>query len=288
MIKSMTAFARAEDTGAWGDAIWELRSVNNRYLDIGLRLPDEVRALEPDVRDCVAARLTRGKIDCSLKLVSAAAGTAALRLNEAAAVRLVEAMQAMAAIAPGATQPTLIDLLRWPGIVESPQPDTEGMKAALLALLARAIDDLVAARAREGERIATMLASRLDEVLCITTALRARIPELVEQSRQRLTTRLAELREQVDEQRIEQEIVLLAQKSDVAEELDRLDAHVAEVRSGLSSAKPVGRRLDFLMQELNREANTLGSKAFDAEVTNAAVQLKVLIEQMREQVQNVE
>ena len=284
----MTAFARIEDTGTWGDAIWELRSVNNRYLDIGLRLPDDVRALEPGVRECVTKRLTRGKVDCSLRLVNTAASVSALCVNEAAATRLVEATRAMAALAPEAAQPTLIDLLRWPGVVESPQPDVKGLQTALLASLEHTLDDLVAAREREGRRLVDMLTSRLDEIGAITAGLRTRIPELVEQSRQRLEARLAELREQVDEQRLEQEIVLLAQKSDVAEELDRLDAHVAEVRSTLASAKPVGRRLDFLMQELNREANTLGSKAIDGEVTNAAVQLKVLIEQMREQVQNIE
>ena len=288
MIRSMTAFARVEGAGDWGSAIWELRSVNNRYLDIGLRLPDDVRALGPAIRERITGRLTRGKVDCSLKLVNAAANSSAMRLNEAVATQLVEATRAMAALAPQATQPTLIDLLRWPGVVESPQPDAEGLQAALLAALGHALDDLVAAREREGQRLVEMLTGRLDEVVAITGRLRTRIPELVDLSRQRLASRLGELREQVDEQRLEQEIVLLAQKSDVAEELDRLDAHVAEVGSTLTSAKPVGRRLDFLMQELNREANTLGSKAIDGEVTNAAVTLKVLIEQMREQVQNIE
>lgn len=284
----MTAFARVEETGPWGNAIWELRSVNNRYLDIGMRLPEDLRALEPPLRERAATRLSRGKLDCSLRLGSAATVSPNLQINETLARRLVDATRAMAELAPEAARPTLTDLLRWPGVVESPQPDMEGLQAALLVLLDRAFDELVRAREREGERIREMLVRRLDEVSAITARMLERVPALVTQARQRLVTRLAELHDQIDPERIEQEIVLLAQKSDVAEELDRLDAHVAEVRSSLGSDKPVGRRLDFLMQELNREANTLGSKAMDGEVTNAAVELKVLIEQMREQVQNVE
>ena len=234
------------------------------------------------------ARLTRGKVDCSLRFGSAAGAGATLRINDAVAARLVEATRNMAVLAPQAAQPSLVDLLRWPGVVETEQPDSEGLQAELLELLDRALVELVAARTREGERIVVMLERRLDDIGVITARLRVRLPELLAQAHQRLSTRLAELCEQVDPERIEQEIALLAQKSDVAEELDRLDAHVAEVRGTLGDRKPVGRRLDFLMQELNREANTLGSKSMDGEVTNAAVELKVLVEQMREQVQNVE
>ena len=284
----MTAFARVEQTGQWGNAIWELRSVNNRYLDVGMRLPEDLRALEPALREKAASRLSRGKLDCSLRVGTATESAPALQVNEALARQVVAATRSMAELAPDAAPPTLMELLRWPGVVESQPPDLEALQAAALRLLDNAFDELVAAREREGARIRDMLAQRLDEMAAITARVRERVPELVAQARQRLTTRLAELREQVDPERIEQEVVLLAQKSDVAEELDRLDAHVAEVRASLGGGKPVGRRLDFLMQELNREANTLGSKAIDGEVTTAAVELKVLIEQMREQVQNVE
>jgi uncharacterized protein (TIGR00255 family) len=284
----MTAFARREVQAPWGSAWWELRSVNHRYLEVATRLPEELRALEPEVRARVGERLGRGKVDCTLRYQPAFAAGGNVRVNQALAEQIARASREIDQLIYNPAPVHSLDVLRWPGVLEADAPDMEAVGAAVLALLGQALDDLVATREREGAHIAGFLQARVGEMEPLVARARARVPEVVAATRERLRGRLAELRAEVDSQRLEQEIVLFAQRVDVAEELDRLTIHFAEVRRVLGEGKPVGRRLDFLMQELNREANTLGSKSADPETTRAAVDLKVLIEQMREQVQNVE
>jgi uncharacterized protein (TIGR00255 family) len=288
MIRSMTAFARSERTEAWGTAYWELRSVNNRYLDVSPRLPEEARALESTVREQIRARLSRGKVDCTLRLTLGADSDASLVLNLDLAKRVAGATREIDALLHDPARVSAVDVLRWPGVVQTQSPDVDTLGKAVLELLDEALAELVASREREGRHIHEVIAERCNEMQNIAAAVRKRLPEVLETCHQRLRDRLAEFVEQLNEERLEQEMAMLAQKTDVAEELDRLDAHLKEVRRVLDKEEPAGRRLDFLMQELNREANTLGSKSIDTETTRASVDLKVLIEQMREQIQNVE
>ena len=288
MIRSMTAFARSERTEDWGTAHWELRSVNNRYLDVSPRLPEEMRAIESAVRERVRGRLSRGKVDCTLRLSLDTESDASLELNLNLARRVADATREIDALLHDPARVSAIDVLRWPGVVQTRSPDIDTLGKAVLELLDEALGGLVATREREGQHIAGLLARRCDEIQTIVGALRERLPEVLDACRQRLRDRLAEFAEQLNEGRLEQEMAMIAQKTDVAEELDRLDAHVKEVQRVVDKEQPAGRRLDFLMQELNREANTLGSKSIDTETTRASVDLKVLIEQMREQIQNVE
>ena len=288
MIRSMTAFARSERTEDWGTAYWELRSVNNRYLDVTPRLPEEARAAESAIRERIRKRLSRGKVDCTLRLTLGADNDASLTLNLDLAKRVSDATREIDALLHDPARVSAVDVLRWPGVVQSESPDVDTLGQAVLDLLDEALDELVTSREREGRHIHEVIALRCDEMQGITDAVRARLPEVLETCRQRLRDRLAEFLDQLNEERLEQEMAILAQKTDVAEELDRLDAHLIEVRRVLDEEEPAGRRLDFLMQELNREANTLGSKSIDTETTRASVDLKVLIEQMREQIQNVE
>lgn len=288
MIRSMTAFARSESHNPWGAVTWELRSVNHRYLDVVVRLPENLRALEQNVRERVAGVLGRGKIDCILRYQPGEAALATVNLNRPLAERLLAVTGELEKLlGPGAALAP-IDVLRWPGVVTEPEPDLEPVKTQLLATLGEALAELVATREREGRRIATLIEQRSAALGEIVKQVRARRPDVVAKQREKLLARLAELGVEADPGRLEQELVIVAQRLDVDEELDRLDAHLAEIAEVLRRDEPTGRRLDFLMQELNREANTLGSKAADAETTRAAVDLKVLIEQMREQVQNVE
>jgi len=247
-----------------------------------------MRALENRFRETVAARVQRGKVECALRLIPAAGEESSMSVDAGLAEQLVQAARALAPLAPGAQGLRIGELLRWPGVVRQAPPDTARLEAPVVALLARALDDLTATREREGERILEMVETRCAAIETIVAEVRARQPELVRRAREKLQQRLAEVLEKLDPERVEQEIALLATKLDVSEEMDRLDAHVAEVRGVLRQDQPVGRRLDFLMQELNREANTLGSKSGDAQSTRASVDLKVLIEQVREQIQNVE
>jgi uncharacterized protein (TIGR00255 family) len=288
MTRSMTAFARRDLQAEWGSAAWEVRSVNHRYLDIGTRLPEELRALEPDVRARVGERLGRGKVDCTLRYQPVVGAGATVRVNRPLAEQLARASREVDLLLYNPAPAHALDLLRWPGVLETDPPDMEAIGASILALLDQALEDLIATRKREGERIGAFLQARLAEMGPLVERARARVPTVVAETRERLRARLQELRAEVDSQRLEQEIVLFAQRVDVSEELDRLAIHIVEVRRVLGESKPVGRRLDFLMQELNREANTLASKSADVETTRVAVDLKVLIEQLREQVQNVE
>ena len=283
----MTAFASAEADTGYGTLAIELRSVNHRYLELGLRLPDELRALEPQVRERVAAKLARGKVDLGLRWKPAVADASAIAVDEALVTRLADTAQALTAKFPQ-LQVDFTALLGWPGVLIERETDQESLRQAALDLLERALDEMVAARGREGERLGGFMRERLDGIERLVAEVRTHLPEVRAALRTRFDTRLAELKQPLDPGRIEQEVVLQLQRIDVDEELDRLTAHVAEARRVFGLKEAVGRRLDFLMQEFNREANTLGSKAADPRTTNAAVELKVLIEQMREQVQNLE
>jgi uncharacterized protein (TIGR00255 family) len=289
MIRSMTGFARRERQGPWGTLTCELRSVNHRYLELSLRLPEDLRGLESDARQILGGLLRRGKVDAGVYLRGSTATVAALELNAALAEQLLTRaaeVNRMAGDAAGTIGP--LDVLRWPGVIRETERDISPLAAEATALLRETAADLNDARAREGGRIREMLAQRCEALREIVATLRAKLPELSARIRARVAERVAQLGTQVDPERLEQEIVLLAYKMDVEEELDRVGSHLTETLQVLDSKEPAGRRLDFLMQEFNREANTLSSKSQDVEMTRAAVDMKVLIEQMREQVQNVE
>jgi uncharacterized protein (TIGR00255 family) len=288
MTLSMTAFARAETETASGALVWELRSVNHRYLELAIKLPEELRSIEPQVREQVGGRLARGKVDCHLRLVAKTATDGEMRLDDALVGRVLELAQRIEDMGSNVESLRAVDVLRWPGALITAGLDVDALAKAAVALLKRALDELVSTRTREGTRLRETLESRLLSMREIVGRVQAITPQLVQEFRARLLVRLGELKQEVDPERLEQEIVLFAQRADVEEELDRLRTHLDEVQRVLTQGGPIGRRLDFLMQELNREANTLGSKAADIRLTNAAVDLKVLIEQMREQVQNIE
>jgi uncharacterized protein (TIGR00255 family) len=287
MIRSMTGFARHERSGPWGTLTWELRTVNHRYLEIGCRLPEELRASEGEFRQTIGASIRRGKTDCTLNYRAAAESTA-LEINHALVAQLVNRAREIAKVADNVAALDPLELLRWPGVVSDTRGDLEPLIAAAREGLAAALTDLTESRLREGARMRDLLAQRCVALLKLVDAVTERLPDVRARIRTRLTERLAQLQAQPDTDRLEQELVILAQKMDVDEELDRLRSHVVEIRKALDGTEASGRRLDFLMQELNREANTLSSKSQDAETTRAAVEMKVLIEQMREQIQNVE
>lgn len=286
----MTAFARCEAREDFGQLSWEVRTLNHRYLEISPHLPEELRALEPEVRSRVNRRLGRGKVDLSLKFrPERGQASGELGLNRTYAEQLLAVHGELARLSGGgATSPAPIELMRWPGVVQEPEPDLAPVRNRALALFDQALDQLVATREREGERLAEILLDRLARVEREIEQVRAMLPGIRAAFRERLKEKLAAVAGELEPGRLEQEIALFAQKMDVDEELDRTETHAREIRRVLASDEPVGRRLDFLMQELNREANTLGSKTVDARLSKAAVELKVLVEQMREQVQNVE
>ncbi len=288
MIRSMTAFARVDGEVEGARLTWELRSVNHRYLETFVRLPEELRALEPKLRERVTARLGRGKVECTLRLGLSSQAAAGIEIDQERLHALLEACREVEIRSYEISAPGVMDLLRWPGVVEETRPDQKPVQEKALQLLDEAFDQLIATREREGEQIRQLLLTRLDGIEEQVSKARKRLPEVRDRLREKLLARLEELQVKVDNDRFEQELVMLAQKMDVDEELDRLEGHVIETRRVLERDEPVGRRLDFLMQEFNREANTLGSKSADSDTTAVAVELKVLIEQMREQVQNVE
>lgn len=290
MIHSMTAFARRDQETPWGILTCEMRSVNHRYLELGLRLPEDLRSLEPQIRETVGGRVARGKLDCGLYLQAREGVTEELVLNERLAVRLIELARRLDALAGSDAFLRPADLLRWPGVLTAGERDAGALTTAAVKLLTETLDELLAMRAREGGRLHALLQQRIAAMHEIVARIKPLLPQLVEDFRSRLKTRVAEVKE-VDPARLEQEVVLFAQRVDVEEEVDRLASHLVEVQRILDQAKtqgPVGRRLDFLMQELHREANTLGAKSPDLRLTKASMDLKVLIEQMREQVQNIE
>jgi uncharacterized protein (TIGR00255 family) len=284
----MTGFSRVDAQQDGMSLRWELRSVNHRYLDVSLRLPDSVRSWEPELRGLLSAGLGRGKVDANLQISSDGDYSPPQHLNLELAREVADFAQQVAGELRDPARVDPLAVLRWPGVLETEETETESLKPAVIATLEQALDELRAGREREGEKILGMLETRCAEVLDCVAAVRDRLPRVQEDLRQRLTERLADIALEPDSGRLEQELALLAQKMDVSEELDRLEAHVSEVRDTLGKDGPVGRRLDFLMQELNREANTLASKSADQETTRQSVDLKVIIEQMREQIQNVE
>ncbi|HEX7964336.1 MAG TPA: YicC/YloC family endoribonuclease [Gammaproteobacteria bacterium] len=288
MARSMTGFARREARGDFGVLIWEVRSVNHRYLDMGLKLPEELRALESECRERIAARVKRGKLDGQLRFEPAGGGRASLQVDEARARAVGNALAQVAGLVGAAAPVNPAEVLRWPGVVQEPPLDVDTVAQAALKLLDETLADLLAARGREGERTAAMLRERAAEIARIVGELKKKQGAMLDALRDKLRARVEELKGTVDPQRLEQELVMVAQRLDVAEELDRLGSHLKEFSDTLKSGDAVGRRLDFLMQEFNREANTLGSKSQDAAITQQVVDLKVLIEQMREQVQNLE
>ena len=287
MIASMTGFARREVAGNWGTLTCEIRSVNHRYLEPGFRLPEELRPLESDLRQLLAKHLKRGKIDCTMHLRSVQASERELRVDPAALARVAAAVGQISRALPGSTVDA-VEVLRWPGVIETVNPDSDALLGAGRTLFQQTVEELGAMRAREGKRLSDLIEQRCAGIATHVTQVRARLPEIQARVRTRLNERVAELLATVDRDRIETEIVLQLQRLDVAEELDRLTGHIEETRRVMGAGEGAGRRLDFLMQELNREANTLASKSQDLDTTRITVDMKVLIEQMREQVQNVE
>ena len=289
MIRSMTGFARRERQGPWGTLACEIRSVNHRYLELSLRLPEDLRGLEGDARQVVSAALRRGKVDVGVYLRGQPAPTGTLEINRALVDQLARTARDVSSITDSslaAVSP--LELLRWPGVIREPEKDLQPVQSAALELLHETVRELNESRAREGGRLREMLLGRCQSLQQTVEQLRARLPEIAARIRERVGERVAQLGGSVDPARLEQELVLLAYKMDFAEELDRLGSHITETLQILDAKEPAGRRLDFLMQEFNREANTLSSKSQDADTTRAAVDMKVLIEQMREQIQNIE
>jgi len=287
MIASMTGFARRELAGSFGTLTCELRSVNHRYLEPGFRLPEELRPLESDLRQLLTKNLKRGKVDCTMHLRGGSGAERELRLDAVALERVAVAVREVLVALPKATVDA-VEVLRWPGVVETISPDTEALLGAGRSLFQQTLDELGAMRLREGKRLGELIEQRCAGLVTLVGAVRARLPEIQVRMRARLNERVAELLAAVDRDRIEQELVLQLQRLDVAEELDRLTGHIEETRRVMGGGEAAGRRLDFLMQELNREANTLASKSQDLDTTRLTVDMKVLVEQMREQVQNVE
>jgi len=286
MTQSMTAYAQAAVNTDLGELSCELRSVNHRYLEIAPRMPEELRVHESALRDAISEKLSRGRVDCFIRLKENEASS--LEPNSEAAINFQALLEGIQAHVPGMQAVRAIDVLRWPGILQAKQTDPQVMKSHLLDILDQALDGMIEARANEGNKIADLIQQRLEGMQQVIKGVEDFLPEIAANYRARLDEKLAEIKDQLDPSRLEQEMVIFLQKTDVAEELDRLNVHIEEVASVLSKAEPAGRRLDFLMQELNREANTLGSKAQDPRLTKASVDLKVFIEQMREQVQNIE
>lgn len=288
MISSMTAYARKELNQSWGNASWELRSVNQRYLETYIRLPEQFRSLEPLIRERLRNRLTRGKVECSLRFeLDPATQHQQLSLNKELAEQLLNAADWIATQhQSGEVNP--IDVLRWPGVLSAKEQNLDTISQEILALLETALDEFIAVREREGQALSQLITQRLEGISAEVEKIRLFMPQILQWQKDRLKSRLEEVNIDLDSSRLEQEIVLLAQRIDVAEELDRLMTHVKETYSILKKNEAVGRRLDFMMQEFNRESNTIASKSINAQVTASAIELKVLIEQIREQVQNIE
>jgi uncharacterized protein (TIGR00255 family) len=283
----MTAFTRQETQASWGSLVWEIRSVNHRYLEPHLRLPDSLRELEGSLREKLRKSLSRGKVECTLRFVPETQQQN-LSVDRDYAAQLIAAAEDVRRLMSDSQPLSPLEVLRWPGVLRESELDMAAVKLAALALFDQALTDLAQGRQREGADLALLVEQRLEAIDRVVVEVRNRLPQILQAQRDNLRTRLSELLTEIDETRIEQEIALLAQKADVDEELDRLSTHVQEVRRVLKQKDPIGRRLDFLMQELNREANTLSSKSIVTDTTQCAVELKVLIEQMREQIQNIE
>ncbi len=289
MPRSMTGFSRREIKLPWGTAVWEIRSVNHRYLEPSFRLPEDFREIEPHLRDAMRKLLQRGKVEANLTIQWEQEAHAELGINLNRVAQLTKAAEQINHLLGAAASPVnALDILKWPGVIQKQELDREAIQLEVLGAFNSALAGLIEHRTREGNELEQLILQRLDAVSAQVVKVRARLPEILQTQREKLHAKLAALQVDLDPDRLEQEIVLLAQKADVDEELDRLDTHVIEIKRSMKQDESLGRRLDFLMQELNREANTLSSKSIVSDTTQAAVELKVLIEQMREQVQNIE
>lgn len=289
MIHSMTAFARAQSQSEQGSFVCEMRSINHRYLEISMHLPEMLRALEMSMRECIRQILKRGKIECSIRYQpSQHTDIAAVSINTPLAQALCRASEKIATFLQQAAPVCPTDILRFPGVIETQETDLSSLQKDVLTLLDKTVHDLLAARAREGEELKQLFLQRMDLLQQELAKVRERLPQVMIDQQERLHKRFADAKIELDPGRLEQEIVMFAHKVDISEEIDRTETHISEVRRILKQGGMAGRRLDFLLQELNREANTLGSKSVDPVITHAAVEMKVLIEQVREQVQNVE
>ncbi len=288
MVYSMTAFARAELTADSLQLAWEIRSVNHRYLEVQFRMPDPLRSLEQSLREVLRRHLTRGKLDCTLRVDSAGAANG-LQLNRPLLLQILATLEQVRRDAPEVAAPTAVELLRWPGMLATEiELDPVALADPIEDLFEASLADLIAHRQREGQALRDTLVERLDVIDRLVDDIKRSAATLSHQMKSRLDSRLRELVIEVDPERMEQEVALLAGRADIAEELDRLRIHVEEARTGLQGPGPHGRRLDFLTQELNREANTIAAKSALPEISQRAVDLKVVIEQIREQVQNLE
>jgi len=282
----MTAYARREFKGDWGTAVWEIRSVNQRYLETYLRLPEQFRGLEPLLRERFRTSLERGKVECGLRF-EGPTEQAQLHINEGLAEQLIDsALWVIDRAGQGQLNP--LDVLRWPGVMAAQEQDMDALTQTLLAGFDQVLQEFIVARQSEGEKLKALIEQRLEGIQVEVTKVRAQMPAVIAWQRQRLLDKLADANIELESGRLEQELLLMAQRIDVAEELDRLETHIGETRKILKKGGACGRRLDFMMQEFNRESNTLASKSINADVTQSAVELKVLIEQMREQIQNIE
>ncbi len=289
MIYSMTAFARAQNQGSWGSLICEIRSINHRYLEMSLHLPEALRALEMLIRERIRQHIKRGKVECVIRYqLNAGSEGLLFSINTTLAQELCRASEQIATFLQNPTPAYTTDILRFPGVLETKEADLSQLQHELFQLVDKALNDLVDARAREGEELKQLFLQRMDLIHQELAKVRERLPQIMTDMRERLLKRFADVKLELDPSRLEQEMVMFAQKIDIAEEIERTATHVTEIRRILQQGGMVGRRLDFLLQELNREANTLGSKSVDSVTTHAAVEMKVLIEQVREQVQNIE
>lgn len=288
MIQSMTAFARAQGQGEWGSAVCELRSVNHRYLELIVRLPENLHELEAPMRECIRDHVKRGKIECHIRYQPGDKSGSDITINTQLASKLCKAAENVGQLLRNPQPINPMDVLHWPGILQMAEMDLEMVEDKIIFLLEKSLKDLIDARLREGAELKQLFLQRLEKMKIEIAKLREHMPHILTTQRERLIARFSEASIELDSGRLEQEIVMFSQKIDVSEELDRIDTHISEVRHVLKQGGVVGRRLDFLMQELHREANTLGAKSVDVDTTHASVELKVLIEQLREQVQNVE
>ncbi|SFJ75286.1 YicC/YloC family endoribonuclease [Methylophaga sulfidovorans] len=288
MTRSMTAFARHEEQTELGSLSWEIRSVNHRYLEVSFRLEESFRPFEMAMRKLISDTLSRGKVEVALRYRAPEQTQTSLQMNEGLAKTVMENYQQLASFTDNAAPIDILRVMQWPGVIQTESLDQDALQATVMNSLKHALADLVATREREGAALEQMIIQRCEQINDIAEQTKVRLPEILASHRQKLSDRIAELEVNLEPERLEQEMVLLAQKADVAEEIDRLQNHVNEVKHTLQRDEPIGRRLDFLMQELNREANTLGSKSIDTDTTRYSVDLKVLIEQMREQIQNIE
>ncbi len=287
MPRSMTAFARNTTDFPWGSVTCELRSVNHRFLETGFRLPETLRQVEMSLREIARKKLSRGKVDCSIQLAFNSTD-ATVSADLTLAKQYIELAQQLAAQIDNPAAISPLDIMRWPGVLKEQDVESEHLQTAAIETFKVTVSQLLEGRQREGDKLADMIEQRLVGIQEQTTIVRENLPDILAHQRTRLEEKMADMKSQLDESRLEQEMVIITNRTDVDEELDRLDVHIAEIRRVLQSSDSIGRRLDFLMQELNREANTLGSKSIAGVTTQASVELKVLIEQMREQIQNLE